>query len=445
MTSFLITSPKVSLISYEDRYKIIKSQYEEISEERLHKIPNYNFLSHKNETENAFIARGKLYLGVTFHQFLRFIPNEKIVWHYTYEIRKKDTVHSITLTNFGRVLYIGHNLDLFEFRYWIPNCYILLLQLSLNMLTSSAKLSNVKNTKCMIYEYLVTIKNIMAEIHSSPGSSLRISGESGEFGESVGVISATNLVGTNLKDRDRGDSMKSKSQPNDTITVENYMAMPTHITNNVIAPSKVVSDVAGIITPSKVIANVVTTNNAIGAMVTNNTVAPSEMVPIATNNAMTPLSMTQHAITTNNAVDSTVEVNYRGLSNIDDIILSDNIMSSNSQYESNIMESRCNHQTPPCPQSPSEPLTKSPVEVECEIDKGQISMGIDGIFRRTYDRTITEMQMIREENQREKEETKRLRETIDKLQEENKELREDCFLLNRETKRMRKSIIHLIS
>jgi len=89
-----------------------------------------------------------------------------------------------------------------------------------------------------------------------------------------------------------------------------------------------------------------------------------------------------------------------------------------------------------------------PPEVGCEIDRGQVSMGIDGIFRRTYDRTITEMQMIREENQREKEETKRLRETIDKLQEENKELKNaqhDYDLLNRETKRMRKSIIHLLS
>src|SRR3989304_7669864 len=129
------TEKGISLITYEDRYKIIKSQYGEVSDECLHKIPNYNFLNHKNETEEAFIARGKTYLGITFRQFLRFVSKEKIVWHYNYYIIKKDVVHSITLTNFGRVLYVDNKAELLEFNYWIPNCYILRLQRRFNMST----------------------------------------------------------------------------------------------------------------------------------------------------------------------------------------------------------------------------------------------------------------------------------------------------------------------
>ena len=113
-----------------------------------------------NNNLEDFIKSGLSHgpLGNTFKQFIQFIPREKIVWHYYY--RDNNIGHSLTLTNYARLLTIHGNVpSCYHYDFWIPDNFIVKLQKIYDMNTSDTPFDEIKIPDIYIIDYLVFIQN----------------------------------------------------------------------------------------------------------------------------------------------------------------------------------------------------------------------------------------------------------------------------------------------
>src|SRR3989304_7412556 len=106
-----------------------------------------------NNNLEDFIKSGLSHgpLGNTFKQFIQFIPSEKIVWHYYY--RDNNIGHSLTLTNYARLLTIHGNVpSCYHYDFWIPDNFIVKLQKIYDMNTSDTPFDEIKIPDIYIIE-----------------------------------------------------------------------------------------------------------------------------------------------------------------------------------------------------------------------------------------------------------------------------------------------------